>query len=379
MIDTSAYGLLSNADTISKSRSYQKIEEILNALYRRGADHGKIVFNVNNICRTASTVPASSSSSLPPVEKELAKESAMCDISNQNTTPKKLKPISYDSFSSSPTAEATNQKLPLSSPGDNSHAKKDRISNSITNTSSSIIVNDPMNFHISPHKRSAQEPPSGSNIMSGASLVPRTNTSTLRPVPMAQRYNYQHPSLLQSQPIPLDSMHHNQDYRKPIDGSPFPNHSAMISAGSSSNRTSFPVPVGRLKATTMVKKHVDRYVPPTDSKPKQKRKIQQLDHPQIQPHRMAESLQPVKFNFKGVEVVTHVEEEEANTNPSSAKKLRGMPVKQPKVIAINTITKYFVNLSVGMKTVSTLIAVFEFSFSFLLSFFFEIFCRCMAR
>ena len=108
---------------------------------------------------------------------------------------------------------------------------------------------------------------------------------------------------------------------------------------------------------------------PTDSKPKQTRKIQQLDHPQIQPHRMAESLQPVKFNFKGVEVVTHVEEEEANTNPSSAKKLRGMPVKQPKVIAINTITKYFVNLSVGMKTVSTLIAVFEFSF-LLSSFFF---------
>eukprot|EP01036_Dinobryon_divergens_P026788 gene26788-35475_t len=345
VIDSSAYGLLSNADTASASRSYRKIEEILNALYRRGADHGKIIFNVNNLSRTASTVPALSSSSLQSAEKEAAKESAVGDTDNQNITPKKLKPIKNDYFSPSTAADANQRK----SPSDESHVKKDRIINSSTSSSNSIISKDAVDFHVSINSRPAHDSSIGNNSMSGASLAPRTNTSTLRPVATAQRYHqHQHPSLQQSQATARDNMSltlHNQDYKKPIDTSPSPYHSAMATFTASNSRMPFPVPFGRMKGNPMVKKHADRYVPSTSSKPKQKRKIQQLDHPQIQPHRVSESLQPSQTKFKGVETISHdVEEAITNTNP--AKKLRGMPVKQPKVITMTTITEHFVKLPI---------------------------------
>lgn len=360
MIDSSAYGLLSNADTVSTIRSYRKIEEILNALYRRGADHGKIIFNVNNLNRTASTIPALSSLSLQSAEKEAAKESAVGGTDNPNITPKKLKPIKNDFFSPSTAADDNQRK----SPSDDSHTKKDRIRNSITNSSNSIISKD------------AVDPSSGSNSMSGASLAPRTNTSTLRPIATAQRY-HQHPSLQQSQAIARDNMsltHHNQDCKKPINTSPSPHHSAMTICPASNSSTSFPAPVGRMKGNPMGKKLVDRYLPSTSPKPKQKRKKQQLDHPQIQHHRGMEN-QPSQSKFKGVETISH-DVEEAITNTNSAKKLRGMPVKQPKVITMTTITEHFVKLPVGTKTIST---INRTVFEDFLNFFLEIICRFMAK
>jgi hypothetical protein len=359
VIDTSVYGLLTNADTASKSRSYRKMEGILNALYKAGADHGEILFKRNNLCRSVNAVP-SSPMSLPPAERAVGNESNIGNTKNQNRSQKPFTAIANDASGVVNVEEGTGKNLLPSSP-DNSHTKKDRSDNFVFSTSNNNELNDTaVDFLSSLYDSFAQDISSGggggsssssNGSLSGASLAPRTNTSTLRPV-SAMRYYHQ--------PLP-PSVHtsrndispgRRQDSRKPL-------HDAdlMPPPAAGSSMASFSLPISHPKAKPMVQKLTDRYVPPKQSNTRKKRKMKQQDHDYIHPKKTAsfssdypQSLsmphKPLSLpQFKGVEIVTH-QEEEAIVNPTPSKKIRGMPVKQPKVISVTTTTQYFVKLPV---------------------------------
>ena len=216
--------------------------------------------------------------------------------------------------------------------------------------------------HQNPHFPRLQQPqlnqpdpflfhPSYSNdALDGPGSTHRTNTSTLRPVfsrpgalRLSQYQALQQQHLQQQQQTPSSLW--PSGYRVPSLSTSARNNmqfADMILKGPNSNSNLKP---------NIKKPPVDRYVPSAAMKPKQKRRPQQQnalsDGPSLNSFERLENAP--QQQYKGVVAVTCEDQTNAANLQSNPNRIRGMPVKQPKVISLET--KFSVEFTIFDKVV----------------------------